>query len=80
MTAGRGARWLDRLIFCAFRRRRRKRLIASAPLHAGASRCDTRKMRRWDRYDYIGAALLAFVVALFALHFILPAGPPPAPV
>jgi hypothetical protein len=37
-------------------------------------------MRRWDRYDYIGAALLAVVVALFALHFILPAGPPPAPV
>jgi hypothetical protein len=36
-------------------------------------------MRSWDRYDYIGAALLAFVVALFALHFILPAAPPAAP-
>lgn len=47
---------------------------------AAASPCDNGAMRRWDRYDYIGAALLAFVVALFALHFILPAGPPPAPV
>lgn len=37
-------------------------------------------MRSWDRYDYIGAALLAFVIALFVLHFILPPGPPPAPV
>jgi len=41
---------------------------------------DNDPMRSWDRYDYIGAALLGFVIALFVLHFILPAGPPPAPV
>ncbi len=39
----------------------------------------TRPMRRrLDRYDYIGIALVVFVVALFVAHFVLPAGPPPA--
>ncbi len=36
-------------------------------------------MRSWDRYDYIGVALVAFVIGLFVLHFILPAAPPPTP-
>ena len=36
--------------------------------------------RPWDRYDYIGLALLAFCVGLFVLHFILPEAPPAAPI
>jgi len=32
--------------------------------------------RRWDRYDYIGAAIVAFLVALWAVHFSLPTLPP----
>ena len=31
---------------------------------------------RVDRYDIIGMGLLAFVVALWVLHFALPAPPP----
>jgi hypothetical protein len=34
-------------------------------------------MPRIDRYDIIGMVLLAFVVALWVLHFSLPAPPPP---
>jgi hypothetical protein len=34
-------------------------------------------MPRVDRYDIIGMALVAFVLALWALHFALPAPPPP---
>jgi hypothetical protein len=33
-------------------------------------------MKRPDRYDIIGAALLGFVVALFVAHFVLPPAPP----
>ena len=36
-------------------------------------------MPRVDRYDIIGMALLAFVLALWVLHFSLPAPPPPPP-
>jgi hypothetical protein len=34
-------------------------------------------MPRIDRYDIIGMALVAFVLALWVLHFALPAPPPP---
>jgi hypothetical protein len=34
-------------------------------------------MPRVDRYDIIGMVLLAFVAALWILHFSLPAPPPP---
>jgi hypothetical protein len=36
-------------------------------------------MRRMDRYEMIGTALVAFVVALWVLHFLLPTPPPPVP-
>lgn len=36
-------------------------------------------MRRLDRYDAIGLALLGFVLALWLAHLILPSGPPPVP-
>jgi hypothetical protein len=36
--------------------------------------------RRLDRYDYIGIALLVFVLALWIAHFVMPDGGPPAPV
>ena len=32
--------------------------------------------RRWDRYDFIGAAIVAFLIALWAVHFSLPTLPP----
>ena len=34
-------------------------------------------MPRIDRYDIIGMVLLALLVALWVLHFSLPAPPPP---
>src|SRR5262245_32645245 len=34
------------------------------------------RMRRPDRYDYIGIALLALVVALWVAHIVLPPLPP----
>jgi hypothetical protein len=39
--------------------------------------CQNAGMPRVDRYDIIGMALLAFVLALWVLHFALPAPPPP---
>jgi hypothetical protein len=36
--------------------------------------------RRLDRYDYIGIALLAFVLALWVAHFVMPDTGPAAPV
>jgi hypothetical protein len=39
--------------------------------------CQTAAMPRVDRYDIIGMVLLALVVALWVLHFSLPAPPPP---
>jgi hypothetical protein len=36
----------------------------------------SRTGRPWDRYDAIGAAILLFVLALWVLHFSLPAPPP----
>jgi hypothetical protein len=39
--------------------------------------CQNAAMPRIDRYDIIGMVLLAFVVALWVLHFSLPAPPPP---
>jgi len=41
--------------------------------------CDIARMARPDRYDYIGLVLVAFVVALWVAHFVLPAPPPEAP-
>ena len=41
--------------------------------------CQNAAMPRVDRYDMIGMALLAFVLALWVLHFSLPAPPPPPP-
>ena len=35
-----------------------------------------RARRRWDRYDYIGAAIVAFLAALWVVHFLLPSLPP----
>ena len=35
-----------------------------------------RARRRWDRYDYIGAAIVAFLAALWVAHFSLPSLPP----
>jgi hypothetical protein len=32
--------------------------------------------RPWDRYDVIGAMIVGFLVALWVLHFVLPAPPP----
>jgi len=39
--------------------------------------CQTAAIPRVDRYDIIGMVLLAIVVALWVLHFSLPAPPPP---
>jgi hypothetical protein len=36
----------------------------------------SRTERPWDGYDAIGAAILLFVLALWVLHFLLPAPPP----
>jgi hypothetical protein len=36
----------------------------------------SRGRRRWDRYDYIGAAIVAFLAALWVVHFSLPSLPP----
>jgi hypothetical protein len=33
-------------------------------------------MRRPDRYDTIGLAILGFVIALFVAHLVLPPAPP----
>jgi hypothetical protein len=39
------------------------------PCHSGA-------MKRPDRYDLIGLAILSCVIALFVAHFVLPPAPP----
>jgi hypothetical protein len=44
-------------------------LLSSAP-------CQDAVMPRVDRYDIIGMVLLAFVVALWIVHFSLPTPPP----
>jgi hypothetical protein len=41
--------------------------------------CQNARMRRMDRYDIIGVAVVALLIALWVLHFVLPA-PPPLPV
>jgi len=33
-------------------------------------------MRRLDRYDIIGLVIVAFLAALWLLHFVLPSQPP----
>jgi len=38
-----------------------------------------RSARRPDRYDVIGAAIVVFIVALWVVHFLLPAPPPDVP-
>ncbi len=38
--------------------------------------CQDAGMPRIDRYDIIGMVLLAFLVALWVLHFSLPTPPP----
>jgi hypothetical protein len=35
--------------------------------------------RRPDRYDMIGAAIVVFIIALWVVHFLLPAPPPDVP-
>jgi hypothetical protein len=35
--------------------------------------------RRPDRYDIIGAAVVVFIIALWVVHFLLPAPPPDVP-
>jgi hypothetical protein len=50
-----------------------------APPIRASARPDARQSRTrhpWDRYDAIGAAILLFVLALWVLHFLLPAPPP----
>jgi hypothetical protein len=34
-------------------------------------------MGRLDRYDLIGLAIVGLLVAMWVLHFVLPAPPPP---
>jgi hypothetical protein len=48
------------------------------PMRASARSAarQSRTGRPWDRYDAIGAAILLFVLALWVLHFLLPAPPP----
>jgi len=36
--------------------------------------------RRLDRYDYIGMAIVALLIALWIAHFVLPDTGPAAPV
>jgi hypothetical protein len=36
-------------------------------------------MRRLDRYDATGLAIVVLLVALWVLHFVLPAPPPSVP-
>jgi hypothetical protein len=36
-------------------------------------------MRSLDRYDYIGIAIVVFLLALWVAHFVLPAPPPTLP-
>jgi hypothetical protein len=36
--------------------------------------------RRLDRYDYIGTAIVVFLIALWIAHFVLPDTGPAAPV
>jgi hypothetical protein len=36
--------------------------------------------RRFDRYDYIGMAIVVFLIALWVAHFVLPDTGPAAPV
>jgi hypothetical protein len=38
-----------------------------------------RPARRPDRYDMIGAAIVVFIIALWVVHFLLPAPPPDVP-
>ena len=37
-------------------------------------------MRRLDRYDYMGLALVALLAAMWIAHFVLPPLPPEPPV
>jgi hypothetical protein len=48
----------------------------SVPVRPAARQNEAK--RRMDRYDIIGAALVAFIVALWVIHFLLPAPPPDA--
>jgi hypothetical protein len=36
-------------------------------------------MRRPDRYDFIGIAIVVFLIAIWVLHFVLPSPPPEPP-
>jgi hypothetical protein len=51
---------------------------SKAPMRESAQSAarQERARRRWDRYDFIGAAIVAFLVALWAVHFSLPTLPP----
>jgi len=39
-----------------------------------------RRLDQYDRYDYLGWVILAFLTALWIAHFVFPDGGPPAPV
>jgi hypothetical protein len=54
----------------------RARASSKAALLLSPAACHNAPMPRIDRYDIIGLALLAFVVALWVLHFSLPTPPP----
>ncbi len=51
--------------------------LVQEPLLLSAPPWQNAVMPRVDRYDVIGMVLLAFVAALWILHFSLPAPPPP---
>ena len=57
----------------------RPRLEPIEPPKRASAQPSTRQSRtgrRWDRYDATGAAIIFFLVALWVLHFLLPAPPP----
>jgi hypothetical protein len=39
-----------------------------------------RPLAEYDRYDWIGLALILFLATLWIAHFVFPDGGPPAPV
>src|ERR1700731_29248 len=52
---------------------------APRPASVRPSARQERPARRPDRYDMIGAAIVVFIIALWMVHFLLPAPPPDVP-
>ena len=52
---------------------------APTPALVRPSARQERPARRPDRYDMIGAAIVVFIIALWVVHFLLPAPPPDVP-